>query len=89
MVGRHGEKKGVFNYLASSGGFQVFYAILKASYLLLDNPELDIERLVKLHKSIDVVIDLVKAAFHVYKAAFHLGKTVPHRPYNRRVTRLE
>jgi len=59
----------------------VFYTILKASYLLLDNPELDIERLVKLHKSIDVVIDLVKAAFH-------LGKTVPHQPYNRRVTRL-
>jgi len=55
----------------------------------LNNPELDIERLVKLHKSIDVVIDLVKAAFHVYKAAFHLGKAVPHRPYNRRVTRLE
>ena len=34
---------------------------------ILDNPELDIECLVKLHKSIDVVVDLVKAAFHVCK----------------------
>ena len=30
----------------------------------LNNPELDIERLAKLHKSIDVVVNLVKAVFH-------------------------
>ena len=75
--------------LASSGSFQVFYTLLEAPHLLLDNPKLDIECFVKLHKSIDVVVDLVKAAFHVCKPAFHLGKAVPHRPYDRRVTRLE
>ena len=68
--------------LASSGGFQVFYAILKASYLLLDNPELDIECLVKLHKSIDVVVDLVKAAFHA-------GEPVPHLFYDRHIIRMK
>ena len=51
--------------LASSSSFQVFHTLLEAPHLFLDNPELDIECLVKRHESIDVVVDLVKAAFHV------------------------
>ena len=72
----------VENALASSGGFQVFDTLFEAPYLLLDNPKLDIEGFVKFHKSIDVVIDLVKTAFH-------LGEPVPHLFYNRRVISLE
>ena len=41
-----------------------------------------IECLVKLHKSIDVVVDLVKAAFHA-------GEPIPHLFYNCRVARLK
>lgn len=50
--------------LASSGSLQVVYTLLKTSDLLLHHPKLDIEGFVKLHKSVDVVVNLVEAAFH-------------------------
>ena len=62
----------VENALASSSGFQVFNTLFEAPHLLLDNPKLDIEGFVKFHKSIDVVIDLVKAAFHAGKSFLHI-----------------
>lgn len=58
--------------LASSGNFQVLYTLLKAPHLLFDNPELDIECLVKLHKSIDVVVNLLKAVFHAGEPFLHI-----------------
>jgi hypothetical protein len=70
------------SFLTFSPSFQLVYARLETPYLLFDNLKLDIKRLMKLHKSIDVIIDLVKSAFH-------LGKAVAHRPYNRGVTRLK
>lgn len=39
----------------------MFYTFLGTPHLLFDNPELDIQCLVKLHKSIDVVVNLLKA----------------------------
>ncbi len=68
--------------LTSPASFQLFYAFLKAPDLLLDNPELDIERLMKLHKSIDVVINLLETVFHA-------GKPFPHIFYDRSAVRLE
>ncbi len=59
----HGQTLSPF-YLTSSGSFQVVYTLLEAPHLLLDNPELDIEGFVEFHKSIDVVVNLVKTAFH-------------------------
>ncbi len=50
-----------------------------------DNPELDIECLVKLHESIDVVVDLVKAAFHAGESILH----ILYNHDNRSVVRLE
>ena len=57
-------KQGERALLTSSGRFQVFYTLLETPHLLFDNPEFDIEWFVKLHKSIGVVIDLIKAVFH-------------------------
>jgi hypothetical protein len=54
----------------------------EAPHLLFDNPELDIECFVKLHKSIDVVIDLIKAVFHA-------GESFPHLFHNLYVTRMK
>ena len=50
--------------------------------LLFDNPELDIECFVKFYKSIDVVIDLIKAVFHV-------GESFPQLFYNLHVARMK
>ncbi len=54
--------------LASCNRFQVLYAFLEAPHLLFDNPELDIERLVKLHESIDVVVNLLQAVLYTGEA---------------------
>ena len=58
--------------LASSGSFQVLYTLLEAPHLLLDNSKLDIECFVKLHKSIDVVVNLLKAVFHTGESFLHI-----------------
>ena len=50
----------------------MLYTLLKAPHLLLDNPELNIERFVKLHKSIDVVVNLLKAIFHAGEPFLHI-----------------
>ena len=65
--------------LASSGSLQVLYTLLEAPHLLLDNPELDIECFVKLHKSIDVVVNLLKAVFHAGEPFLHILDTCDNR----------
>ncbi len=71
--------------LPSSGSFQVLYTLLEAPHLLFDNPELDIECLVKFHKSIDVVVNLLKAVFHAGEPFLH----ILYNRDNRSVVRLE
>jgi hypothetical protein len=75
-------KQGERSVLASSCSFQVFYTLLEAPHLLFDNPKFDIECFVKLHKSINVVIDLIEAVFHV-------GETFPQLFYNLHVARMK
>jgi len=58
--------------LASSGRFQVFHTFLETPHLLFDGPELYIQCLVKLHKSIDLVVNLLKAVFHTGESFLHI-----------------
>ncbi len=78
-------KRGKRAVLASSDSFQVLYTLLEAPHLLFDNPELDIECLVKFHKSIDVVVNLLKAVFHAGEPFLH----ILYNRDNRSVVRLE
>lgn len=78
-------KRGKRAVLASSDSFQVLYTLLEAPHLLFDNPELDIECLVKLYKSIDVVVNLLKAVFYAGEPFLH----ILYNRDNRSVVRLE
>ena len=78
---KKGEKSGFsfFQQLPSA-----LHAV-EAPHLLFDNPELDIECLVKFHKSIDVVVNLLKAVFHAGEPFLH----ILYNRDNRSVVRLE
>jgi len=50
----------------------MLYSLLQTPDLLFDNSELDIECLVKFHKSTHMVVKLLDAVFHAGEAILHV-----------------